>query len=182
MSTQIWSFTAVGQDRPGIVAALCEVLYKHDCNISDSRMTILAGQFAVVLILEIGSETKTDDLNDALATLGKEWHLQVKAGPVETSLDDYESADSPPLLVSVYGADRTGITWKVAQSIAAHDYNVTDLSTRKIEGSTPVYILLLEIEAGPKAKSREALTEALGLIGQDLDCSITLKEVEISEL
>lgn len=181
MSSNIWSFSAVGQDRPGIVAALSKVLYQHDCNLSDSSMTILAGQFAVVLILETGEKTDPEALSEAIEQLGKEWHLQVKAGPVEDGETAF-SGSGANLLVSVYGADQAGITWKVAESIAANGYNVTDLSTRKIEGSAPVYILLLEIEAGPEAKSRSELDSTLKKLGQDLKCSVTLKEVESSEL
>ena len=181
MSSNLWSVSAVGQDRPGIVAALSKVLYEHDCNLSDSSMTILAGQFAVVLILETGEKTEAAALSAALDKLGQEWHLHVKAGPVE----DHEavfSGSGATHLVSVYGADQAGITWKVAESIASHGYNVTDLSTRKIEGSAPVYILLLEIEAGPQAKARTELEKSLQALGKDLACSVTLKEVESSEL
>ena len=181
MSSNVWSFSAVGQDRPGIVAALSKVLYEHDCNLSDSSMTILAGQFAVVQILETGEKTDPAALSAAIEQLGQDWHLQVKAGPVEDSEATF-SGSGATLLVSVYGADQAGITWKVAEGIAGHGYNVTDLSTRKIEGSAPVYILLLEIEAGPEARSRDELEAALKVLGKDLGCSVTLKEVESSEL
>jgi glycine cleavage system transcriptional repressor len=181
LSSNVWSFSAVGQDRPGIVAALSKVLYEHDCNLSDSSMTILAGQFAVVLILETGEKTDAEALSGAIEQLGNDWHLQVKAGPVEESEAAFAGSGAN-LLVSVYGADQAGITWKVAEGIASNGYNVTDLSTRKIEGSAPVYILLLEIEAGPQAKSRDDLDTALQALGKELGCSVTLKEVESSEL
>lgn len=181
MSSNVWSFSAVGQDRPGIVAALSKVLYEHDCNLSDSSMTILAGQFAVVLILETGAKTDSQALSEAIEKLGTDWHLQVSAGPVEEGETAFAGSGAT-LLVSVYGADQAGITWKVAEGIAAKGYNVTDLSTRKIEGSAPVYILLLEIEAGPDARSREELESALQTLGKEMGCSVTLKEVESSEL
>lgn len=182
MSSQIWSFSAVGQDRPGIVAALSKVFYEHDCNLSDSSMTILAGQFAVVLILETGPKTEPSKLSQAIEDLGKEWHLQVKAGPVEEGAAVYDRSEGPTYLVSVYGADQAGITWKVSESIASYGYNVTDLSTKKIEGSAPVYILLLEVEPGDKARSASELNTALQALGRELGCSVTLKEVESSEL
>ena len=36
-----WIVTALGQDRPGIVAGVTEVLYKLGCNLEDSAMTRL---------------------------------------------------------------------------------------------------------------------------------------------
>ena len=38
--------TAVGADRPGIVAAVSRALYDVGGNIEDSRMAILGGHFA----------------------------------------------------------------------------------------------------------------------------------------
>jgi glycine cleavage system transcriptional repressor len=182
LSSEIWSFSAVGQDRPGIVAALSKLLYEHDCNLSDSSMTILAGQFAIVLILETGQKTDPEALAQAIDGLGREWHLQVKAGPLEAGTPDDTEHPGASLLVSVYGADQAGLTWKVADCIAAHKYNVTDLSTKKIEGSAPVYILLLEIESGPEAIAPSKLESALQSLGKELGCSVTVKPVEASEL
>lgn len=182
MSSEIWSFSAVGQDRPGIVAALSKVLYDNDCNLSDSSMTILAGQFAVVLILETGPKTDSEALAKAIENLGREWHLQVKAGPLEQQAVEDSGYGRATHLVSVYGADQIGLTWKVARAIAEHGYNVSDLTTKKIEGSTPVYILLLEIEGNTDAVPVERLTSKLQELGKELGCSVTVKPVESSDL
>lgn len=182
MSSEIWSFSAVGQDRPGIVAALSKVLYDNDCNLSDSSMTILAGQFAVVLILETGPQTNPGALAEAIDKLGQEWHLQVKAGPIEQQAVEGSGYGGATHLVSVYGADQTGLTWKVARAIADHGYNVSDLTTKKIEGSAPVYILLLEIEGNAEAVPIGELTTKLQDLGKTLGCSVTVKPVESSDL
>ena len=172
----------MGQDRPGIVAALSKVLYEHDCNLSDSSMTQLAGQFAVVLILETGPKTEPQALSQAIEKLGAEWHLQVKAGPVEAEQAEALTYGGASHLVSVYGADQAGLTWKVAEAIAEGGYNVTDLSTKKIEGSAPVYILLLEVAGSEKAETIDALNSRLQGLGQELGCSVTVKAVESSDL
>ena len=46
------SLTAIGKDKPGIVAAVTKALYELKCNIEDSTMTILHGQFAMILIVK----------------------------------------------------------------------------------------------------------------------------------
>ena len=181
MSAKIWSFSAVGRDRPGIVAAISKLLFEHDCNLSDSSMTILAGQFAVVQILELGQKTDTDKLASAIDSLGEEWHLQVKVGPVDEDTEAFQHSGAS-LLVSVYGSDQAGITWKVADCLAKNGYNVTDLSTKKIDGSAPVYILLLEVEATPDSAPESELSQSLQKLGKELGCSVTLKPVESSEL
>src|SRR2546423_14273768 len=48
--------TAVGPDRPGIVGELTGHLHSAGGNILDSRMVNLRGQFAIVLLIELGEE------------------------------------------------------------------------------------------------------------------------------
>jgi glycine cleavage system transcriptional repressor len=45
------ALSALGRDRPGIVAEVTGVLVEHGVNVEDSRMAILRGEFAMVLVL-----------------------------------------------------------------------------------------------------------------------------------
>ncbi|MBW3611674.1 MAG: GHKL domain-containing protein [Actinobacteria bacterium] len=45
--------TAIGTDRPGIVARVTGVLVEHGGNLEDSAMTILGGHFAIMLVVEV---------------------------------------------------------------------------------------------------------------------------------
>ena len=49
-----YALSAIGRDRPGIVADLAELIYECDCNLEDSSMTILGSEFAVLLLLSSG--------------------------------------------------------------------------------------------------------------------------------
>lgn len=42
--------TAFSKDRPGIVADISQVIYENECNLEDSAMTNLAGEFAILLL------------------------------------------------------------------------------------------------------------------------------------
>ena len=46
-----FAMSAIGRDRPGIVADLAELIYECDCNLEDSSMTVLGSEFAVLLLL-----------------------------------------------------------------------------------------------------------------------------------
>src|SRR5215813_1215224 len=48
---QWFALSAIGRDRPGIVADLAELIFESDCNLEDSSMTILGSEFAVLLLL-----------------------------------------------------------------------------------------------------------------------------------
>ena len=182
MNSKIWSFSAVGQDRPGIITALSKLLFEHKCNLSDSSMTILAGQFAIITILETSETTNEQRLQEAIQSLGNTWHLEVSLAPLKDKLEAHTNDEGSHLLVSVYGADQAGITWRVAELISAKGYNVTDLSTKKLGGSPPVYILLLEIESTPNSEEPSILETELIELGKGLSCSVSVKAVESSAL
>ena len=146
--------TAVGADRPGIIARVTGVLLDHGGNLQDSTMTILGGQFAIVLLVQTEAEPAAleADLAEATADLG----LVVAVRPVGLG-----SASSPPThMLSVYGADRPGIVAGVAAVLAERSVNVTDLTTRVLAGEQPVYAMVLEISL-PDDVAPDDLTAAL---------------------
>ncbi len=95
--------TAMGPDRPGIVAGVAQVLLDRGGNVLDSAMTILGGRFALTLLVE--TDVPAEDLRSALAaaTAGLDLHLTVSPAGGAT-----EHA-RPTHLLSVYGEDQPGI-------------------------------------------------------------------------
>lgn len=131
--------TAVGADRPGIVARVARVLLDHEGNIADSSMTILGGHFAIVLLVE--TEAAPAVLEAALGEATADLGLVVTVRPVGGG---HASAPASHVL-SVYGADRPGIVAAVAEVLAQREVNVAHLRTRVLEGSSTVYAMLMEI-------------------------------------
>jgi glycine cleavage system transcriptional repressor len=146
--------TALGADRPGIIARVTGVLLEHGGNLADSTMTILGGQFAIVLLVDTDAEAAAleTDLAAATADLG----LVVAVRPVGPGA----ASAAPTHMLSVYGADRPGIVHAVATALAERSVNVTDLTTRVLEGDQPVYAMVLEISL-PEDLEPEELTAVL---------------------
>src|SRR5687767_4021858 len=111
--------TAVGADRPGIVAAVTKVLFDRGANIEDSRMAILGGHFAMVLIVETADAT---GLEQALQEPARALDLTVSARPVEEAPTRY--AEGARTIVNVYGADKPGIVAGVSATLAEHGVNI----------------------------------------------------------
>ncbi len=175
--------TAVGADRPGIVAAVTRVFVDHGCNLEDSSMTILRGLFAMMLVVNVPAGTGTDDLESALAGPASELDLAVTVRPVaevgHAATDP--RAGSAPWSVSVYGVDRPGIVHGIADLLAGQEVNITDLSTRVIGGpDRPVYAMLLEVSL-PPGVDPEALRRRLAATAADLgvDASLHLSDADI---
>ena len=62
-----YAVTAIGADRPGIVAAVTGVLMEHGCNLEDTSMTILRGHFAMMLVVAGPQTSSASDLEAALS-------------------------------------------------------------------------------------------------------------------
>src|SRR5512145_2483474 len=103
---QWFALSAIGRDRPGIVADLAELIYECDCNLEDSSMTILGTEFAVLLLLSAEGDDVERRLSAGCKRLEWEKQLTVFFRPLE---DDGLAAESRPRTVpmecSVTGVD-----------------------------------------------------------------------------
>jgi glycine cleavage system transcriptional repressor len=144
--------TAVGADRPGIVAALTKVFVDLGCNIEDSTMTVLRGQFAMVLVVEAPPGTAAEALEEALAGPVASLDLVVSVRTVTELAQVGEAGDEAGRwTVLVYGTDHPGIVHGVASVLADHGVNIVDLSTRVLgEPGRPVYAMVLDVALPPK--------------------------------
>jgi glycine cleavage system transcriptional repressor len=141
-----FALTAVGRDRPGIVAAVTEVLLEHGANIEDSRMALLRGHFAMALIVSVPDAADVSALREGLDAVAERLELEAIAlAPVEQLAG--EEADATHL-VTVYGADHPGIVHGIATALAAAGVNILDLSTRLAGGpGEEIYAMLMEVHA-----------------------------------
>ena len=171
--------TAVGLDRPGIVAAVSRVLYDLGGNIEDSRMAILGGHFAMVLIVALPTGADAKALERALAEPAGALELMTSVRPV---------ADAPPLhaegspyIVSVYGADKPGIVWQISEALAAANVNISDLATHVVGDQEPVYVMILEVDLPPGADA-EAIGASLKVIGGELGVDVAFNPMDAETL
>jgi glycine cleavage system transcriptional repressor len=166
--------TAFGQDRPGIVAALAEGLSRLGCNIEDTCMTRLRGEFTM-MVMDLPAETLVERLTPFTSPQG----LTVLCREVPAQAAERGSEpDMPVFMLSVYGADHPGIVAQVARVVADHGGNITDMNTRVIGAADrPVYIMILEVQM-PAGSRPEALGQALELLKPSLGVDVTFRPLE----
>ena len=71
--------TVVGQDRVGIIAAICIKLAEFNVNILDISQTILQGAFTMVMAVDVSAATASfGELGAALEELGSEMGLSIR--------------------------------------------------------------------------------------------------------
>src|SRR5580693_8960327 len=76
------SLSALGVDRPGIVAAVSGVLVDLGCNLEDSTMTNLQGHFAVMLVVAAPDGVTAPALETALADVAAGFELVIAVRPL----------------------------------------------------------------------------------------------------
>ena len=164
--SQIW-LTAIGRDRPGIVARIATVLLEHGLNIEDSQMRILGGRFSMMLLLR--GETDEQSLVKDLLAAGRELGLDyIYVHPIS----DAEAVPPDPThMLTVYGADHPGIVAAVARALADRNVNITDLQTRLAEN---IYVMFLELALPAGADIRDAMEE----VAREQGVEVSLREIE----
>jgi glycine cleavage system transcriptional repressor len=176
-----FAITAVGGDRPGIVAAVTEVFVELGCNLEDSSMTILRGQFAMMLVVAAPAGVGVAELQAALQRPAHALELVVSVRPAESSPSDDDPGEGGSWTVSVYGADHPGIVHGVAALLAGLGVNIVDLSTRMVgSAEAPVYAMVLEVTLPPEADPGEVgrrLEATAGELG--VTCRLHPSEADI---
>jgi glycine cleavage system transcriptional repressor len=175
--------TAAGQDRPGIVARFSQVLYETGCNIEDTSMTILRGEFAMILIVRLPRKPGLHEIRRRLKKVQTALGLSLLLKSLSSSearRDQHRVGRS--FILSVYGADKPGIVYRVTRLIASHRINITDMNTRVIgPRDEPIYIMILEMEIPKKVKA-QTLKAKLNQLRKELNVDMTLHPAESAQL
>jgi glycine cleavage system transcriptional repressor len=168
-----FSLSALGADRPGIVAAVSGVLVDLGCNLEDSTMTILQGHFAILLVVTAPPQVDRESLESALTDVAEALDLTVDVRPLTeaaASAHGAEAATRPgsagrhgpsvetgeSWTIAVHGADRPGIVHSVTHALAEAPGNVVDLATHVVGGpESPVYVMTLRVTL-PAGENGEA--------------------------
>jgi glycine cleavage system transcriptional repressor len=175
------ALSAIGRDQPGVVAGLARLLFEQGCNLEESSMTRLKGEFAVLLLVTLPASGSREALEKAVEPIARTLGLTtlIRELSAEEMRGEDDSRTRPYTLV-VYGADRPGIVFRVTEAASRHGINITDLRTR-VTGSAPVYSLIMEVEIGSEAGAA-AFRDDLARLKGELQVETTLEPVEADEL
>ena len=165
----------LGPDRPGVIAALTRVLLADGGNLEDASMTLLRGQFAMTLIVDVAESAEA--MSAALQGFSASLNLLVSVRETSPDTDDLRPPSVPHVL-RVHGADRPGLLHRMASLLASYDVNVTDLSTRLVGSpAAPVYVMLLSCDV-PTSAPLDGLQRAIVELASELEVEATLRPVD----
>jgi glycine cleavage system transcriptional repressor len=177
------ALSAIGKDRPGIVAALSRVFFETGCNLEDSSMTQLKGDFAVLLLVSAPQSLDLVELQRLIKTVMDRLNLAFTFR--ELSAEELQAAPNQgtlPYTLVIYGVDHPGIVYRVAQCAADLKINITDLRTHVTQNKgVDLYSLILEVEV-PGENVLGFFKAALEKLKVELKVEVTLNPVETDEL
>jgi glycine cleavage system transcriptional repressor len=172
-----FAVSAVGRDRPGIVASLSQVLLDLGGDIEDSRLAVRRGHFAAMLIVSAPSEIGSDQLEEGMSPLREELGLDALIVSPVGELHRGEPGAKATHVVTVYGADRPGIVHSVTRALAGEGISIVDLQTSLVgDTDPPVFVMLIEAIL-PDDVDATALDYTLEKLGDDAGVEVGLREV-----
>jgi len=166
---------AIGEDKPGIVAKVTEILFKNGFNIEDSSMTRLNNEFTIMLIVK--GDKSLEHLKQEFSRLEKEG-LTIIIKEVSEDVINKPIKKLPIFNIAVYGSDKPGIVYKVSKLLADKGINISDLRTEKVNS---LYIMFIESEFPEEVDILEFNRE-IERLKQELDVDIEIENAETAEL
>ncbi len=136
--------SALGKDQPGIVDKLSKIILEDKCNIVDSRMTVLGGEFAILLMVEGNWNTLTK-LEDALPKQGLKLGLTVIS---KRTKERQSGTNTLPYAIDVVAMDHPGIVHNLANFFSERHINIEDLVTSSYAAAhtgTPMFAVHMSI-------------------------------------
>ena len=172
--------TVIGRDRPGIVAHVSGVLYRHRCSIEDLAQTAIRGQFAMILIASLENAAAVQAMKGEFDALSSDLDLDIDLRQVRAGdLTPYEAGDTEPFILTARGQDRPGLVYGIAELLAERGVNITNLGARvAVLGEESEYIQVFEVDI-PRSLDHRLLQEKLRQRAKEMGVSVDLQHKDV---
>lgn len=116
--------TVIGEDRPGLVETVSEVITNHGGNWQQSRMACLAGKFAGILLASVPDDNVATVIHKLEDLESQGLKVVVEKSTFNADLGPYRS-----LTLHLVGQDHPGIVHDISHALASHQINIEELNT-----------------------------------------------------
>jgi glycine cleavage system transcriptional repressor len=117
--------SALGKDRPGLVEQLTQTVLDCRCRIKDSRMAVLGGEFATIMLV-VGNWNAVAKLETVLRRLEETLDLSIQSRRTDARAS---AANLIPYGVEVVSVDNPRIVHDIANFFSRRDINIEDVYT-----------------------------------------------------
>jgi glycine cleavage system transcriptional repressor len=165
--------SALGKDRPGIVNELSKAILDCGGNVEDSRMSVLGGEFALILLIS-GSWNAIGKMEAMVPGLQKKLDLTVVAKHTEPRK---AGQNMMPYVVDVVAMDHPGIVHDAAEFFSSREINIEDMNTWTYAAAhtgTPMFALSMTVSV-PTAQNIGRLRQEFTDFCDELNLDATLE-------
>ena len=171
----------LGQDRPGIVAAVSKVLFEQNCNIENVSQTTLQFEFAGIFIVSMPTDLSVEALHQSLdaemSPLGLDTHITMLKPPTAP----VSPPQSESYIITTKGPDRKGLVAGISEVIARFEGNITNLQAVFKGGDDPGdNIMIYEVDVPPKI-DQQSMYQELRSRTSELKLDIDIQHRKIFE-
>ncbi len=165
MAEHWYMLTLIGEDKPGIVAAVTSALFELGLNLGETSMLRLGGNFTIMMM--VSGELEERPLEAQLKPVLEAQGMCLHVDPIHGRLHEHVV---PNLQVTVSGADRAGIVAQVTGALAEAGFNILDLES-DVAGSheQPVYIMQITGISDASVEAVEAALAPVRAAGADVN-------------
>lgn len=165
--------TAIGADRPGLVERVASLIHLAGGNLEDSRMAILGGEFALILLFS-GQASVVQAVKESHHGLAQELGLTMSLRPTTSQR---QKGDFLPYRLRVAGVDRSGIVARVSAVLTSKQVNVSALDSSLSyapHSGTPLFQLRADLEI-PSRLALTGLRASLAALCDEENLDFTLE-------
>jgi len=165
--------SALGNDKPGLVNELSKAILENGGNISESRMMVLGGEFAIMLLVT-GSQDCINNINSKLEEIGNILGLTIIAKETQPQESKQKRL---PYQITVVSMDHPGIVHNITDFLSNRNLNVEEIETKTYPAAhtgTPMFSLEMPISVPADSSVRDLRDEFI-IFCDDLNLDASLE-------
>ena len=173
MKNNLAVITAIGKDRIGIVDDFTSCIEKKNGNIIESRMAVLGGEFAVIMLIS-GEKRAISGLIGVREELEEKTGLRIEIKPTVAQKQDENSI---PYLLECVSLDSPGLVHSVTRFIREQGINIESLETETSHApwtGAPLFRMKANVFV-PVSVSVKSVRNGLADLEQEKDLDITFR-------
>lgn len=175
--------SVLGNDQPGIMAAVASVITERGGNIENLSQTLLQSVFGALLMVSMPEDSQCDELKEALQSVSQKMKLSIHVDPWDEQLTPWQAnpPEVQPYILTVIGPDRRGLVAEVSTQLARHGVNITNIQAIFKGGKNPMdNLMVFEVDV-PRETVMQDLRDDLDEVGRRLDIEIDTQHRKIFE-
>ena len=175
MKNNLAVVTGVGEDRIGIVDDFTSFIESKKGNILESRMAVLGGEFAVIMLIS-GEKRAISGLISDIEELERISGLRIEIKPTVSQDQDQNSI---PYFLECVSLDSPGLVHSVTRFIREQGINIENLETETSHApwtGAPLFKMRADLIV-PMTVSVQEVRKGLNSLEQEKDLDITFRAI-----